>query len=222
MPEDHKLLEKKGYNYCPYCGKKIRFGTMDILNKIVGSILTIALVIAGIFGVVFLIQLYYEPAMLWIGISRIQSVSTTRLAHTYDERVEVIANNITDSCVKQMDEEYGNETVSESLIKSFTQRCQITESKKYLKDNFEYEYDYEMGFRDISINMITEYRNKGDCDDWSVTFCSLMYHMNVSCIVLSTGNHYLTAVRDGTTWDLIEPQGGGNALKDNMFQGYLV
>ena len=110
----------------------------------------------------------------------------------------------------------------------FYQECLINQAREYVVDNFEYETDFERGYRNIgkTYNMILSTEDTGDCIDFSLTFCSIMNHVDISCIIRSpNGAHRIALVKiDGNKWFVIEPQNLYQTgwLDEDTFQGFLI
>jgi len=195
--------------YCSKCGKKIKFTWKDKVKKTVSNIAEGIIVILCIFGIVYVAMIFTDVYYFWIPITAINSIQYTRMANEYHPEVQEIADNIIKGCE--------NDTFD--LVD-----CQIRSSREFLVDNFEYENDYTIGYDDKALNMIQEHRNKGDCIDWSITFCSLMRHMHISCLVRSpNAQHYISIIRKDDSWIPLEPQNyGTGSFNDDTFRGFLI
>jgi len=141
------------------------------------------------------------------------------MASEYHPEVQDIADGITEECEKKY--------ADEKLLFN----CKIEEARKYMIENFEYENDWEIGYPNgwfvenlLLTNRTSGNKTKGDCIDFSITFCSLMKHVGISCIIRSTnGGHRIAVVRFKNEWIPLEPQSYDTGFfNDRLFQGFLI
>lgn len=190
------------------------------LGRIGNTLWVLSLTLLALLGAVSLFLLVLSPSLAWMSFSRIYSVRTTRQAHEYHPEVELAAEEVTQHCRDKL--LFLNEstyTYDQDLVD-----CQLEESLYYLGALYTYESDWELGYFDKRVNLITSHRNKGDCEDWSLTYCSLLTHMDLSCIVMSTGTHSVVAAKDGwSRWRVFDPQNSLRlGLSEQHFRGWLV
>lgn len=167
-----------------------------------------------VLGLVFAYMIYFNATYAFFPFIASSNFGYTEMASEYHPKVQEVADQIAERC----------EWLWTSPDLRFN--CMVESSAEYMTDNFEYENDWEMGKPNgaVTENLILSHRKKGDCIDFSVTFCSLMKHMGISCIVRSpNGGHRMAVVRNGDMWIPVEPQNGESGyFYDKHFGGFLV
>lgn len=210
--------------YCPNCGNKTEKKWYDRVVKILNIVCVIFLMAVGSVGVLFLINVYKDSSLVSVVVNRMDSFEYTKLSHVYNPEVQKTADNIMSYCKSVVCED-DNCTYSEYYSLN---ECQVSETRKYMVDTFTWINDWESGEDDRAYNMITEHRKNGDCEDFTITFCNVLFHMGVGCrpVVVSTGkfsSHVIAFVEVNDRWELIDPQSRyGEWYGDNDFGGYVV
>jgi hypothetical protein len=203
----------KAHGDCPVCGRSHggRSGIIQLTGK---ALLEVAIAVLMLFGILFAFTVLHSPVFLLLPIVVSTSFHYTEIASQYHPEVQEIADDIVEQCgwMSVYSDDYFN--------------CLLDSSIDYMTSNFEYENDWEMGRPNghVSENMILSHRKKGDCIDFSITFCSLMKHMDISCIVRSpNGAHRIALAKWDDAWIPIEPQNGKRGrIDDDLFKGFLI
>jgi len=178
------------------------------LKKVIGTCLELIAVALAVLGFFYLAMIITEPMYFSIPFTAIENVMYTRMANEYHSEVQTIADNITKACKEQTPD---------------IENCQIMSARDFMLDNFKYARDYTTGYSDRGFNMILENTTLGDCEDWSITLCSLLRHMGIPCIIRSPSfDHTITVIKRGNSWYTVEPQNHGNGLDDDIFRGFLI
>jgi hypothetical protein len=208
--------------FCKSCGVKIP-GRNIAVRKTFNTAMFAIIGSIGVFGIMFLIMIWYNPNYFGLPFASMASAQYTQTANKYDPQTNAVARNISNECT--------NETLNEvnkfgiyGLGDSIVQGCEIDKDQKYMQDNFKYEYDWAAtGFWGKGYNMITENISKGYCKSWSITFCSLLRHQNVTCIVRTVKNHAISMVKKDDTWTIYDTTNGIiGGIPSEVFDGWLV
>jgi len=191
--------------------QKTRAGFLLFVGK---SLLQLAVAFLMLLGALFAYMIHIDAAYAFFPLVASSNFGYTEMASEHHPEVQEVADRIAEKCAGL------------SPYPDLRFGCLLRESADYMSANFEYEDDWEMGKPSgaVTENLILSRRKKGDCIDFSVTFCSLMKHMGVSCIVRSpNGGHRMAIVRNGDTWIPVEPQNGESGyFYDKHFGGFLI
>lgn len=199
--------------YCPKCGTLKKKDKRYYFWKGFTTALKVVVTVLCVYGAMFMYMTVTNPFYVVVPFVSVANFQYTEQASQFHPEVQEVADRILDEC---HDEQH------------FYQECLIDEARSYMIDNFEYENDWEYGHSNggKTDNMIVSMRKKGDCIDFSVTFCSIMKHVGISCIVRSpNGAHRIALVKlDGHKWHIIEPQNLAQTgwFDDDTFQGFLI
>lgn len=199
--------------YCKKCGTKKKKDTEYYLSKISKIAFNVVVGVLCVYGAIFLYMIATNPFYLMVPFVSVANFHYTEQASEYHPEVQEVADNILKKC-NDSDLSY--------------QECLVGWTRIYMVNHFEYENDWEYGSRNggKTDNMIVSTRKKGDCIDFSLTFCSVMKHLGISCIIRSPdGAHRIALVKlEEYKWFIIEPQNLVQMgwLHDKTFQGILI
>jgi len=197
LREIKKLLKEK---------KKKKILTAAVLSMISFSSL----------GIYFLFGVLYNPNSFFFPMMAIESAKMSRKVEIDSSNpiIKELAKNITEECLNEA------ETLNvtwPSIIFS----CKVNKAVDYLKKNFRYVGDWEFGVFDETTNMIIQNKTGGDCEDWAVTFCSLLVSMKISCVPKIVDRHVIAFINENGEWKPIEPQTGVKGIVPS-FRGYVI
>lgn len=180
---------------------------MEILKTIVKMIFWSAITVLVILGIELAVMMFLDFNYRDLPAAAINSILYTRMANEYHPEVQAIADNITETCKQQT---------------PYIVDCQIVAARDFLVENYKYAPDFSAGYWNKAFNMIVENATMGDCEDWSITLCSLLRHMGIACVVRSPSfDHVISVIKNGDYWYPVEPQNHKTgAFKE--FEGFLI
>lgn len=226
---------KEDLEKCPICEKK-KLTKKQKLKEGFLAVSLLIVVILAIFGAIYVYMFLLRLDYFMLPFNAIQSTLLTRQSYEDNPMIENQSQKIIEYCENETDEklenyidvsltafkEYPDISILDRLEREWMEECKIERTLSFIQD-FSYVGDFSYGYADFTVNMIVENSTKGDCDDFALTFCSLLNNMDISCKVVVTKNHAMVVIQRGNIWIPYDPQTGEYGyFRQSYFSGYMV
>lgn len=215
---------------CPKCEREFVNTRQRIKHEITGGLILI-LIILAVMGMIYGFMIWQRPDYFLLPFKAIQSTILTRSSYDKDPAILNVTEKILFYCENETDymmNDYLNmfpstDKLTEDFLKKiWMNNCKVEEAFVFMR-NYTYIGDFAFGITDFSTNMIKENTTRGDCEDFSLTLCSMLNNMEVPCKIVTTYNHAMVLLLQNDVWVPYEPQTGQSGyFTQDVFNGWIV